>query len=99
MKIAIVNEAGTAIPGAVYLYDASGTYMSKIDVPAAGIEITADAVAGAATFQIDSPGYVGYAVLALQEDNKFTLVKNEAGKQFGIGLLLLIFVSKAVGLF
>jgi hypothetical protein len=88
-----VNESGEGIGGTITFFDADGLQLGKFNVPIEGANAPAEFVEVATTFQIDSPGYIGYAVLSLKDWNDFTLVKDHSDKTvmfvlIAIGLLL-----------
>jgi hypothetical protein len=88
-----VNESGEGIGGTITFFDADGLQLGKFNVPIEGANAPSEFVEVATTFQIDSPGYIGYAVLSLKDWNDFTLVKDHSDKTvmfvlIAIGLLL-----------
>jgi hypothetical protein len=92
-RVHIVDENGEGIGGTVTFFDADGLQLGKFPVPTEGADAPIDFVDVSATFQIDSPGYVGYAVLSLKDWNEFVLVKDNSNKTvmfvlIALGLLL-----------
>lgn len=79
-KVHIVDESGEGIGGTVTFFDADGLQLGRFTVPVEGANVPSDFVEVSTTFQIDSPGYVGYAVLSLKDWNEFTLVKDHSNK-------------------
>lgn len=79
-KVHIINESGEGIGGTVTFFDADGLQLGKAAIPIEGGEVPPDLVTVSTTYSIDSPGYIGYAVLSLQDWNEFTLVKDHSNK-------------------
>jgi hypothetical protein len=88
-RVHISNEGGVGISGTIYFYDANGLQLGAYDIPVEGADVPADWVTIASTFQVSSPGYVGYAVLSLGELNNFTLVRDNSSKVIMYVLLLI----------
>lgn len=91
-KVHISDESGHGIQGTVYFYDADGLKIGEFAVPVEGGDAPPDLVEKATTFQVDSPGYIGYAVLQLGELNNFQLVADNSKKQLG-GILLIAILA------
>lgn len=92
-KVHIVDENGQGIGGTVTFFDADGLQLGKFSVPVEGAVAPTDLVEVSSTYQIDSPGYIGYAVLSLKDWNEFILVKDNSNKTImfvliALGLLL-----------
>lgn len=92
-KVHIVNENAEGIGGTITFFDADGLQLGKFTVPVEGANVPPDFATVATTFQIDSPGYIGYAVLSLKDWNEFVLVRDHSNRAIvfvliGLGLLL-----------
>lgn len=92
-KVHIVNESSEGIGGTITFFDADGLQLGKFPVPIEGANAPNDLVEVSTTYQIDSPGYIGYAVLSLKDWNEFVLVRDHSNKTvmfvlIGLGLLL-----------
>lgn len=92
-KVHIVDENGEGIGGTITFFDADGLQLGKFSVPVEGANAPTDLVEVSSTYQIDSPGYIGYAVLSLKDWNEFTLVGDHSNKTvmfvlIALGLLL-----------
>lgn len=87
-KVHIANEGNEGIAGTLFFYDADGLRLGEFAIPVEGAEVPADWVNAAASFQVDSPGYIGYAVTQLGEFNNFILVRDNASKVIIVVLIL-----------
>ena len=88
-KVHIVNEKGEGIGGTITFFDSDGLELGKFTVPIEGANAPTDMVEVSTTYQVDSPGYIGYAVLSLSDWNEFTLVKDGSNKTIVLVLIAL----------
>lgn len=88
-RVHITDEKNVGIPGVILFYDLDGLQIGSYEIPVGGIDLPEDLVTVAATFHIDSPGYVGYDTFQLGELNNITLVK-DTSVRVGIATLAII---------
>lgn len=97
-RIHITDEKNVGIPGVILFYDIDGLQIGSYDIPVGGAELPADLVSVAATFHIDSPGFIGYDTFQLGELNNIILVKDTSIKA-GITVLFVIGLFVAYSFF
>src|SRR5215467_15314894 len=88
-RVHITDEKNVGLPGLILFYDLDGLQIGSYEIPVGGIDLPEDLVNVAATFHIDSPGYIGYDTFQLGELNNFVLVRDTSIKA-GITILFVI---------